>query len=58
MSSPAAGSPQRDAFVWTLNALVAPWRLGQMKALDRRRTAFYAAANVILAAALATLLST
>ena len=39
-------------------ALFAPWRLGRLTDLGGRQTAFFAAANVLLATALATLLST
>jgi hypothetical protein len=48
----------REACTWAWNGLVTPWRLGQLRELDGRRSALFAAANLALGAALATLLST
>jgi hypothetical protein len=58
MASPAPRASQPDVVRWTWNALLVPWRLGRLEDLDDRRTTFFAAANVLLAIALATLLST
>jgi hypothetical protein len=58
MVSRAPRVPQRDVIRWMREALFVPWHLSRLEGLDGRRTAFLAAANVFLAAALATLLST
>jgi hypothetical protein len=58
MVSSAPRASLREFIRWTWHALFVPWRLGRLTDLDDRRTAFFAAANVLLATALATLLST